>query len=71
MKNTLEIMKNDGYFKKGNYGELSSEEETRNYEKAKLFVEKGIIPSWLKEDMEYYSNKNKQLRNLETQNLNS
>lgn len=57
----LELMKDNGYFKKGDFRELSDEQENRNYEKAQLFIERGIIPSWLKEDMEYYLHLSKQL----------
>lgn len=50
----LQIMWNDGYFKRGSYGELSDEQAYRNYDKAIMWVGKGIIPEWLAEDMKEY-----------------
>lgn len=41
--NILELMNKDGYFK-------TAEE----YEKATMFMDKNIIPSWLKEDIKKY-----------------
>lgn len=49
----LDIMKNDGYFKKG-INELDDMQAHRNYEKALMWVEKGIIPDWLLIDMKSY-----------------
>ena len=49
----LEVMKNDGYFKRG-VEELSDQHATRNYEKALSWLENGIIPNWLLEDMKKY-----------------
>jgi len=55
MKNEiLELMKADGYFKKGEYGELDSKQEEINYTKALMWAERNLLPSWLKEDMKYY-----------------
>lgn len=54
-----EKMKDNGYFKKGVYGELSDEQAFRNYDKTLMFIEKGIIPNWLKEDMTTYLSNNK------------
>ena len=53
----LELMKVDGYFKKGDYGELDHIQEERNYTKALIWAEKNLLPSWLKEDMKYYQTK--------------
>ena len=53
----LELMKADGYFKKGDYGELDHTQEERNYTKALMWAEKNLLPSWLKEDMKYYQSK--------------
>lgn len=47
-------MKEDGYFKRGSYGDLDDEQAFRNYDKACSFVSRGIIPEWLKEDMKEY-----------------
>lgn len=49
----LEVMKNDGYFKRG-VEELSDQHATRNYEKTLSWLENGIIPNWLLEDMKKY-----------------
>lgn len=53
----LELMKADGYFKKGDYGELDRIQEERNYTKALMWAERNLLPSWLKEDMKYYQSK--------------
>ena len=53
----LELMKSDGYFKKGDYGELDPKQEERNYTKALMWAERNLLPSWLKEDMKYYQSK--------------
>lgn len=50
----IEFMLKVGYFKKSDYGELNEAQAIRNYEKAISFVEKGIVPKWLQEDMNYY-----------------
>lgn len=50
----LTRMKEDGYFKRAVVGELDDIQATRNYEKACSFVECGIIPNWLLEDMKKY-----------------
>lgn len=55
----LEIMRKDGYFKQSAYGELDDIQATRNYEKATMWLSKGIIPSWLLEDMQEYGYKDK------------
>ena len=53
----LELMKVDGYFKKGEYGELDHIQEERNYTKALMWAERNLLPSWLKDDMKYYQSK--------------
>ena len=53
----LELMKADGYFKKGDYGELDHTQEERNYTKALIWAERNLLPSWLKDDMKYYQTK--------------
>lgn len=53
----LELMKSDGYFKKGDYGELDHTQEERNYTKALMWAERNLLPNWLKEDMKYYQTK--------------
>ena len=50
----LKRMKDDGYFKRGTVCELDENHATRNYEKALMWVEKDIIPTWLLEDMKKY-----------------
>lgn len=54
--NILEQMKNDGYFKRG-IVPLTSKQEERNYDKSIRWIESGIIPGFLKEDMQEYINK--------------
>lgn len=53
----LKIMLEDGYFKRGSYGELEDNHAIRNYEKATMWLSKGIIPEWLLEDMKKYGYK--------------
>lgn len=50
----LNKMNNDGYFNRGSMCELDDIHANRNYEKALMWIEKGIIPSWLLEDMKKY-----------------
>ena len=52
----LEQMKKDGYFKSG-VVPLPSEQEERNYDKSIRWIERGIIPGFLLEDMQKYINK--------------
>lgn len=52
----LKRMYDDGYFHKG-YKELDNEQASRNYEKANMWVSKGIIPEWLLKDMMEYGYK--------------
>ena len=52
----VEKMWEDGYFKKGAYGELDESQAYKNYNKTLKFIEEGIIPEWLRNDMKkYYS----------------
>lgn len=53
----LKKMLEDGYFKYGAYGELDPVQQVRNYEKATMWLEKGIIPEWLLQDMMKYGYK--------------
>lgn len=53
----LKIMQEDGYFKYGVCGELDESQQSRNYEKAMSFVNRGIIPDWLLNDMIRYGYK--------------
>ena len=56
----LKYMREAGYFKLGIIREngeqiiLTDEHAARNYEKATRFLERGIIPDWLQEDINYY-----------------
>ena len=50
----VEKMWEDGYFKKGPYGELDDSKAYRNYNKTLKFIEEGITPDWLREDMKKY-----------------
>ena len=63
LNSIVQQMYNDGYFKRGSYGELSDEHAFRNYEKTLMWIEKGIIPEWLKEDLNDYMEKQEQLTN--------
>jgi hypothetical protein len=58
----VQQMYDDGYFKRGTYGELSDDQAFRNYEKTLMWVEKGIIPEWLREDMQEYIDKERQTK---------
>lgn len=49
----LKRMQADGYFKNG-VCELDSIHAIRNYEKSLMWIEKGIIPEWLLDDMKKY-----------------
>ena len=55
----IDYMKECGYFYLSYRPEhkLDEAHATRNYLKAKTFIERGIIPDWLKEDINYYYNK--------------
>lgn len=52
----LEQMKKDGYFRLG-VEPLSPEQEDRNYGKSIRWIERGIIPGFLLEDMQKHINK--------------
>lgn len=56
----LEQMKKDGYFKLG-VVPLSPEQEERNYDKSIRWIERGVIPGFLLEDMQKYINRGKKL----------
>lgn len=56
----LEQMKNDGYFKLG-VESLSPEQEDRSYSKSIRWIERGIIPGFLLEEMQKYINRGKKL----------
>lgn len=65
-----ELMYKDGYFHKG-VERLSDEHALRNYEKSTMWLEKGIIPEFLKEDMNVYINKfDNRIEEKETKKLN-
>ena len=55
----IDYMKECGYFYLSNRPEQKLDEEhaTRNYLKVKTFIERGIIPEWLQEDLKYYYDK--------------
>lgn len=57
---TLEQMKKDGYFRLG-VESLLLEQEDRNYGKSIRWIERGIIPRFLLEDMQKYINRGKKL----------
>lgn len=56
----LEQMKNDGYFRLG-VVPLSPEQEDRNYSKSIRWIERGIIPGFLLQEMQKYINRGKKL----------
>lgn len=55
----LDYMKKEGYFYLSYRPEhkLDEAHATRNYIKARTFIERGIIPDWFQEDINYYYNK--------------
>jgi hypothetical protein len=55
----INFMYDDGYFHRG-VERLSDEQARRNLDKTMMWLEKGIIPSFLKEDMQEYMKKYKQ-----------
>lgn len=55
----INFMYDDGYFHRG-VERLSDEQASRNLDKTMMWLEKGIIPSFLKEDMQEYMKKYKQ-----------
>lgn len=56
----LEQMKKDGYFKLG-VEPLLPEHEERNYDKSIRWIERGIIPEFLMNDMKRYMNASEKL----------
>lgn len=57
----IDYMKDSGYFYisyKPDH-KLDEVQATRNYIKVRNFIERGIIPDWLKEDINYYYQKMK------------
>lgn len=61
-KDVIDYMRSVGYFKYSAYGEVTEEHAFRNYSKALRFIELGIIPDWLQEDIDYYVNQMQQLK---------
>ena len=59
LMNIVNYMYQDGYFHRG-VERLSDEQALRNLDKTVMWLEKGIIPSFLKEDMQEYMKKYKQ-----------
>ena len=55
----VKFMYDDGYFHRG-VERLSDEQANRNLDKTMMWLEKGIIPSFLKADMQEYMKKYKQ-----------
>lgn len=55
----INFMYDDGYFHRG-IERLSDEQARRNLDKTMMWLDKGIIPSFLKEDMQEYMKKYKQ-----------
>lgn len=60
----IDKMYKAGYFKKG-VVELSDEQSNRNYDKTISWVEKGIIPQFLKDDINEFIKGNKKINNKE------
>lgn len=60
----LELMKNDGYFRRSDYGKLSTFQEEKNYNKALMWAERNVIPEWLIGDMKYYNSKLIEAKNV-------
>ena len=60
----LELMKNDGYFRRSDYGELNIIQEEKNYNKALMWAERNVIPEWLIGDMKYYNSKLIEAKNV-------
>lgn len=60
----LELMKNDGYFRRSDYGKLSTFQEEKNYNKALMWAERNVIPEWLIEDMKFYNSKLIEAKNV-------
>lgn len=58
----VKYMRDSGYFKLCDYGEITDEHATRNYNKVLMWLERGVVPDWLQEDINYYYNKMHQER---------
>lgn len=58
----IDYMRSVGYFKYSPHGEVTEEKASINYRKALRFIEIGVIPDWLQEDIDYYVNQMHQLR---------
>lgn len=58
-REVLDYMRESGYFNLSYRPEhkLDEAQATRNYMKAVTFLERGIIPDWFREDLNYYYNK--------------
>lgn len=65
----VKFMLKSGYFKKGDYEELDFEQELRNYEKTKKFINENNVPEWLQKDINYYYKLMKQDRLVNNQKL--
>lgn len=50
----IDKMKEDGFFKYGVMGELEPAHQQRNYEKALMWVERGVIPEFILTEMKKY-----------------
>lgn len=65
------FMLDEGYFNMGGYCELTDEHAYRNYNKTLMWIERGTVPDWLQEDINYYylKMKNKALGNSQQELL--
>lgn len=64
----IDYMREVGYFKYSPYGEITNVKAIANYNKALHFIELGIIPDWLQEDIDYYTD---QLKTIKLENKSS
>lgn len=64
----VKIMYDGGYFHRG-IERLSDEQANRNYDKTINWLEKGIIPSFLRNDMEEYMKTHEQIESQERKYL--
>ena len=64
----VQYMYEDGYFHKG-VESLSDEHANRNFDKCMMWIEKGIVPSFLKDDINSYLTKYKQSKLENTERL--
>ena len=53
--NIITKMKDEGYFKRDSYGDLSDEQANRNYDKTLMWLEKRISPKWFEYHVKEYS----------------